>query len=90
MRVHVLGMLPEIMLVSEAGSFVVDDAGKVTKEGKAVAIAPFMFMTVAEANGETNGTFMNLNNDIRSELTGPTVDADNKNERFSSSVYLWN
>lgn len=83
-------MLPEIMLVSEAGSFVVDDAGKVTKEGKAIGIAPFMFMTVAEANGETNGTFMNLNNDIRSELTGPTVDADNKNERFSSSVYMWN
>lgn len=90
MRVHALGMVPELMCVSEAGAFAVDDAGKVTKTGKFVAFAPFLFATGASPDGEANGAFLNLNNDIRSELTGPTVDADNKNERFSSSVYLWN
>lgn len=86
LRVHAMGMVPEMVCVSEAGAFVVDDAGKVTKTGKHAALIPFVLATGADFEGEGNGLFMNLNTDIRSELTGPTVDADNKNERFSSSV----
>lgn len=90
LRVHTLGMLPEVACISEAGAFVVSAAGAVTKKGNTAQVVPFVLATGADFEGEGNGLFSNLNTDIRSELTGPTVDADNKNERFSSSVYLWN
>lgn len=86
LRVQAIGMLPEMVCVGLEGTTKVSDAGAITTQGPIWGMAPIMLMTGPSFEGEGNGLFMNWNQDIRSELTGPTVDADNKNERFSSSM----